>query len=123
MPKLALWKYKDEDGDETIGYEEEWLTEDADQNPSFTLEELADFSDQQAESRNNHAYVGTHRILAAVLHRMLGRKQATAIMREITEWGGLDGMSGCGGEEDAFTDFGIADCWKDWKLEDSEETN
>lgn len=120
MPKQELWKYIEDDGGRILGYEEEWLTSNVDKNPALTLEEIADFSDGQAESRNNHEYCGTHRILAALLHRKLGREQATKIMREIAEYGGLDGMSGCGGEADAFADFGIEDCWKDWELEDKE---
>jgi hypothetical protein len=122
MPKCELWKYMDEDGKGyTVGYEGEWLTSNVDKNPDLSLEELADFSDGQAESRNNHEYRGTHRILAALLHRKLGRVQATEIMREIAEYGGLDGMSGVGGEVDAFDDFGIKDDGGDWKLEDKKE--
>lgn len=118
MPRRKLWRYID-DFDEHLDYEwsgsSRW--DDIDKNPALTLEEIADFSDTEAEARNSHEYCGTHRILAALLHRKLGREQATAIMREIAEYGGLDGMSGCGGEPDAFADFGIAE-HGNWRLSD-----
>src|SRR5713101_5869943 len=117
MSKIELWKYMDEGGvGYTIGYEEEWLTSNADKYPKLSLEEVADFSDGQAESRNNHWYCGAHRILAAILHRKLGSELAAEIIREIAEYGGLDCMNGVGGETDAFEDFGIKDDGGDWKL-------
>lgn len=116
MPKKAIWKYID-DFDEHLDYE--WGGSNAwdtiDKNPVLTLEEIADFSDTEAEGSNNHAFIGTHRVLAALLHAKLGREKATEIMREIAEYGGLDGMSGCGGESPAFADFGIAEHGK-WRL-------
>jgi hypothetical protein len=39
-------------------------------------------------------------------------------MREIAEYGGLDSMSGVSTKSNAFADFGIKDCWEDWKLDD-----
>ena|SRR5687767_2602305 len=81
-----------------------------------TLEQLADLCDGDAESSNNHSFVGAHRVLAALLHQQLGREQATRILFEIASHGGLDGMAGIGGKNDAFADFGIKDCWADWKL-------
>jgi len=102
-----------------------WLTyapgdyEVIEENPSPTLEELANFCDQNAESRNNHDFVGSHRLLAAMLIKQLGREIATDIMFEIAEYGGLDGASGLywQGGSSAFDDFGIEDCWVEWSLE------
>lgn len=124
MPKKALWRYLGDDFDEPqLDYAASWVGrwDNVDKNPVLSLEEIADFCDIQAEARNGHAFVGAHRILAALLHRKLGREQATEIMKEIAEYGGLDGMSGCGGEPDAFANFGIKGCWHDWKLVDGEE--
>lgn len=125
MPKKAIWKVL-EDHEWSLDYASTWRVEKfpdeyVDKSPALTLEEIADFSDIQAESRNNHAFIGAHRILAALLHRKLSREQATALMREIAEYGGLDGMSGCGGEPDAFADFGIKEYDEDWKLIDGKE--
>jgi hypothetical protein len=85
--------------------------------PEATLEQLADLCDQEAESENAHDFVGAHRLLAALLFRRLGRETATAIMREVAELGGLDGMNGICGTDGAYADLGIAWPWKDWKLE------
>lgn len=72
---------------------------------------------ESSGSRNNHAFIGSHRVLAALLHARLGRGQATTIFREIAEQGGLDGMAGVGrGGPDSFSDFGIRDCPHDWAL-------
>ena len=84
---------------------------------TVTLEELADFCDREAESRNNHDYIGTHRILAAFLHRCLGRDTSTMLLLEIARYGGLDAMSGVGRTRSAFAEFGIQDCWYKWTLE------
>lgn len=83
-----------------------------------TLEELADLCDQNAASRNNHAFVGAHRMLAAILHQQVGRETAARLLRAVAEYGGLDYASGCGADagEDAWGDFGLKDCWGDWKL-------
>lgn len=105
--------YLEYEGDSSL------ITEMVNDPPPPTLEELADFCDANAESRNNHDFVGSHRILAAILHKKVGRKTATAIMQEIAELGGLDGASGHwwgDGREAAFGDFGIKDCWGDWSL-------
>lgn len=123
MPKKAIWRYLGDDFEEPhLDYEwsDSSAWDDIDKSPELTLEEIADFSDTEAESRNNHAFVGTHRILTALLHTKLGREQATAIMREIAEYGGLDGMSGCGGEPDVFGDFGIAE-HGNWSLVDEDK--
>ena len=88
-----------------------------DKDPILTLEELADFCDQEAESRNNHNFVCSHKILSALLFKQLGREKATKIMQEIAEYSGLDGMMGL--EQDiksAFDDFGLKDDWNEWEL-------
>lgn len=123
MPRQEIWRFTDEDdGEVTLDYAKSHITrwDNVDKSPTLTLEEIADFSDMEAEGRNNHSYTGTHRILAALLHKKLGREQATEAMREIAEYGGLDGMSGIGGEPSAFADFGIKDDGEDWKLIDNE---
>lgn len=118
MPKqtIVLVGDKNKPDEGYLDYMESSWADILDEHPSATLEALADMCDQGAESTNAHDYVGTHRILAALLHHRLGREQATTIMREITEYGGLDGMSGVAGKDSAFKDFGIEDCWHDWKL-------
>ena len=89
-----------------------------DENPQPTLEELADFCDQKAEDRNNHEFVGVHRLLAGILYKRVGRIQAGSIMREIAEYGGLDAASGNywrqGG--DAYAEFGVPDAMREWQL-------
>jgi len=118
MPKRTIVLANDEgEGKEAQWfpvYADDWYTET--KEGDISLEALADLCDGEAESRNNHEYVGAHRILAALFHQKLGREQATSLMREIAEYGGLDGMTGAGGEDDAFADFGIKDCWRDWSL-------
>ena len=97
--------------------EENWLDYKADElydpildeNPTPTLEELANFCDQEAESRNSHSFVGVHKLLVALLFQQLGREKATTIMREIPEYGGLDGMMGLGRVKSAFDDFRLKD--------------
>ena len=123
MPRQDLWKLLEDDGTWSVDYPDSWharhISESQiDKHPVLSLEELADFSDGQAESRNNHAFTNTHRILAALLHKKLGRVLATEIMREIAEYGGLDGMSGVGGQSSAFADFGIEDGGDNWQLSD-----
>ena len=77
-----------------------------DQEPPPTLEEYANYADENAEQDNYHALVGAHRVLAVLLCRTVGREQATAVMREIAEWGGLARVKPA--------DVGVGDCWKDW---------
>lgn len=133
MPKRELWKVfefvgsKGDTKDWALGYAGYWNPSDIppneiDKNPVLTLEEIADFADTQASSSDNDAFIGTHRILAALLHRKLGRQQATEIMREIAEYGGLDGISGCGGKADAFADLGIPEHGR-WRLDDTKGCN
>lgn len=109
---------------ELLGYAEQIYNKTAitDHSPVLGLKELADFCDGNAESRNNHEFVGTHRLLAAFLNRHVGTVKATALMMDIAMRGGLDGMSGLywfnsGGQDtSAFADFGIVDCWKNYEL-------
>lgn len=82
---------------------------------SSTLEEYADLCDREAVARNNHKYNGVHRILAALLYQRVGRAVATGIMREIAEYGGMDGMNGVGRAEGAFADLGVPE-YGDWRL-------
>ena len=107
------------DEENYLGYkEEEMYGPILDENPTLTLEELADLCDQEAESRNNHNFVGSHKILSALLFKQLGREKATKIMQEIAEYSGLDGMMGL--EQDvksAFDDFGLKNDWTEWELE------
>jgi hypothetical protein len=84
----------------------------------ITLEELADFCDQKAEDMNAHEFIGSHRILAAVLYRKLSRWMATEILKEIAEQGGLQGMVGMFKSPTAYADYGITEPWNDWKLGD-----
>lgn len=76
----------------------------------ITLEELANYCDLEAEQDNRSNLVGTHRLLAALLHREVGRMTAQTILLRIAEYGGLHNMG------DAFVELGIKDCWNDWKL-------
>lgn len=108
--KIVLIEEEDENGGQYsyLDYSKHWNSaKDLDHQP--TIETLSDFLDGKAESRNNHAFVGKHRILSAILIRQLGRESATRIMFEIAEYGGLDGAS--------FSDFDIPECWNDWSLD------
>ena len=89
-----------------------------DKNPSPTLEEIADFCDNNAEARNNHEFLGTHRLLAVMLYKRFGREIATEVMFEIAEYGGLDGASGLWWPNgtSAFADFGITEPWEEWAI-------
>ncbi len=96
-----------------------WKPNILDENPdpkSMGLEELADLCDHQAEARNDHEYVGAHRLLAALLFRKLGCEKATEIMFEIAEYGGLDYMVGMDGQIPVYDEFGIKKPWYGWKL-------
>ena len=117
--KIILVSFEDDDGQlyNWLDYEPS-DGKAADENPMPTIEEIADFLDGNAEGRNNHDFVGTHRLLSAMLFRRLGREVATEIMFEIAEYGGLDGASGLWHNGTAaFEDFGIADCWNEWSLD------
>lgn len=120
--KLKIIEYG-EGGDKFLGYKVEGPIYDLinDENPILNIENLVQLCDQNAESRNNHDFVGTHRILSALLFRKLGRKQTTEIMIEIAELGGLDAMSGKYADEltdsqNAWREFGLKEPWHDWSL-------
>lgn len=76
--------------------------------PILTPEQLACFCDENAENRNNHEFVGLHYLLARYLHTLLERRDVAYIMKGIAEYGGLDGMNGIGGTENAYADFGVS---------------
>jgi hypothetical protein len=118
MNKQVICRVIDDKGFKFLAYHEpgEPITDfKVDPDDNFTLEELADLCDEQAEQRNAHEFVGSHRLMAALLHRKTGRDKATDIMRQIAEMGGLNGMNGIGGRG-AFKEFGIAEPWKKWSL-------
>ena len=105
----------DEDG--WLGYKEKEMFEPIfDENPTPTLEELVNMCDQDAESLNNHSFVGLHKLLCTLLFQHLGREKTTNIVYEIAEYGGLDGMNGIGGKCSAYADFGLKDDWSEWQL-------
>lgn len=118
--KVKLIRWNAGDGDRILGYDNSWNADNkVEDDPVADLKELADFCDQQAESRNNHRFVGTHRLMAVFFKARLGEDVATALMREIAERGGIDGMSGqywsdADGDTSSFADFGIKDCWGEW---------
>ena len=105
--KELVWVDYELDGNTVIGYrnevEEYYNIVDG---PEMTLEEVADFCDQNAEGRNNHSLVGTHRLVATILYNQYGRKEATKTLRTIAERGGLDEME----------ETGVPSPWQDWKL-------
>jgi len=111
MAKRQIVKMSDEDGGTWIDYFSEYETV-VDDNPVLTIVELADMCDQNAESRNNHRFVGVHRMLAVILNDAVGRDDATVIMREIAEYGGLDGMK--------FDDFGMEPSFAKWEIAEKE---
>ena len=79
-----------------------------------TLEALVSLCDRAAEDCNAHDFVGTHRLLGAVLHSLHGRKKATETMLFIAEREGLHGMSGLCGREDAYGELGVGELGRDW---------
>lgn len=117
MTRVKLVMVRDDEGYEYLDYAPgDWSV--VNESPPATLENLAELCDLHAESRNNYDFIGVHRILAAILFAQIGREQATIIMREIAELGGLDGASGKywhpGGS--AFDEFGIKPPWDEWSL-------
>lgn len=114
MRRELVWvDYKD-GSDLCIGYKDEHGEYDKIvSGQEMTIENIADFCDQNAESRNNHSFVGVHRLLAAILNNKFGRNEATDVIRNIAEYGGLDEMSE---SENIFKAFGISEPWKDWQL-------
>jgi hypothetical protein len=88
----------------------------ADDASTATLEELVELCDQDAESCNSHPFVGTHRILGAVLFRQYGRESATKTMLFIAERKGLHTMSGdqVPDEQTAYEELGVGQSGYDW---------
>lgn len=118
VPRSPLvWCQEEEGGARFLHYKDGWEIDmvSADTRDA-TLEELADLCDQCAENVNAHDFVGVHRLLAALLQRELGRDGAKVVMRHIAELGGLDGMNGICGQDNAFADLGVPEPWQDWKL-------
>jgi hypothetical protein len=54
-------------------------------DPEPTLEQLANYCDEQAAVCRHLDVVGAHRVLAALLARRIGRAQATRILRDVAE--------------------------------------
>lgn len=120
--KLKIIKMKDE-SDGYLEYKTDRRLEEniIDENPVLTLEVLAQMCDLHAEDRNNHAFVGTHRILATMIFKKIGREIATEIMKAIAEYGGLDAMTGhyaheLDGKATIYEELGIKRPWYDWSL-------
>jgi hypothetical protein len=116
MPKRQLvWVHDDEDPAldprTFLGTDADWAVTESyvrlATDPEPTLEQLADFCDEQAALCRHLDVVGAHRVLAALLHRRLGRTPATRLLQEIAEYGGLDGLCGAGGGLGAFGDFNV----------------
>jgi hypothetical protein len=103
--KKLVWVDYDGDGISFIGYSDDASYGRIVKGPEMTLEDIADFCDQNAEGRNNHSMVGIHRLLAVLLYNQFGRAEATKTLHMIAESGGLDEMSG-----------DIPEPWNDWKL-------
>lgn len=78
------------------------------------LEELVELCDQDAESCNAHDFCGSHRLLASLLHRHLGRLSATNIMLDVARYGGQHGMGGIARSGDAYADLNVGKCGYDW---------
>ena len=117
--KLVLYRDVDDDGNttETIAAEgKSWYGEPVIPSPEFTLEELADSCDHLAENKNAHEFAGSHRVLAALLYRELGRKKATELMQIIGEYDGLNGMSGVCQRSTAYEDFNLTEYDLEWSL-------
>jgi hypothetical protein len=79
---------------------------------NVSLEKLADFLDQEAESSNQHSFVGVHRGLATLLYLNLGKENTKLILFKIAELGGLMEM----GELGVLTELGVKKCWHDFEL-------
>ena len=91
------------------------IGDEYDSNHNATTEELADLCDQDAESYNNHFAVGMHRVLATLLGNLYCDEYVNEIMLVIAEYGGLDGMNGCGGKPAAFKDLKVNPPWDVWR--------
>ena len=102
-----------------LAYQEDMDGDRIDDNPTLSIEEIANFCDSKAEGRNNHDYVGLHRILAALLYKHVPT-HTLSIMKEIAEYGGLDAMNGLWTDEftSAHETLGVPDDWSEWLLKD-----
>mgnify|MGYP001562636218 CR=1 FL=1 len=71
MTKIVRVIDKTEDGESYsyLAYDGDMDGDIIDDNPALTIEEVANFCDRKAEARNNHDYVGIHRILAVLLYK------------------------------------------------------
>lgn len=85
----------------------------------LSLEDVANFLDQHAESCNAHDYVPAHRAIAAVMLSEIGREAATRVMIRLAEFGGLAGIMGMD-SLDVQDDFEAAyvqvSDWSNWSL-------
>lgn len=82
---------------------------------NITLEQLADFLDQKAESSNQYNFIGVHRGLATFLYLRQGRDTATAMLLDIAKLGGLMEL----GEKETLNGLGVEKCWHDFVLPES----
>ncbi len=66
-----VWIMDDAEPNETgyLGYHSDFNREER-SGDDATLEELANLCDHDAEALNRHAFVGSHRLLAALLYSM-----------------------------------------------------
>jgi hypothetical protein len=106
------------EGDATgFAYESEGIYYDEVIDGVPTLKDLANLCDQNAESINAHDFVGVHRLLSTLLAARVA-DDAYGIMKQIAELGGLHGMNGVCGGENAYSELGVSPPWRDWTLED-----
>lgn len=77
-------------------YDEWRLAEEND----VTLENVVDLLDQHAESINAHDFVTTHRALAALMVKEIGREAATKVFLRLVSFEGLHGLTGVCGRTD-----------------------
>lgn len=61
-----------------------------------TLAEAVELCDHDAENRNAHDFCGVHKKLAKLIERVAGIDVADTVMREIADYGGLQGMNDIG---------------------------
>ena len=79
-----------------------------------TLEQLVELCDHDAENVNAHDFCGSHRLLAALLCRSIGRALATEIFFEIATRRGLHGMGGVCVDGDAYRELKVGRAGYDW---------
>lgn len=121
MKKKTLYMVSEDDGPEILVWDPEFYEHKRPAKPKEeTLERLAQMLDEHAENINAHDFVTTHRALAAMLYRQVGRAQATAIFRRLTDFEGLHGLTGVRGRTDPAIhekELGVPlNNWKDWTL-------